>query len=533
MSTEPSNFVIEEYPSSKFLKKTYQPLSLTSKNQKLPDKDMQFMEALKKREKPDKTSKFKGQGAASLKENHKNLRGFSVNFEKSRREKKLSKNTTASDFKNSTIDESRSKLPLAQPGSQALLEKKNLIDLSYKYFIGPGNNDSLVKRLMSERPGWIKAFTPHSANLIWTEVKQYGVFELIPIGLERKHRGEEGKIKFVDLENCSVNERLKFKLYNKLEGNKELASKKRLFYNMTAYYKSIGENAFKYIPLTFHMTEGTKDAAFPEFCKKFNEFQKEIIKDPKANNLWIVKPGESTNRGIGITVCSTIEEVASVVDDKKQVLGTQRTYIVQKYLYRPMLYLNRKFDIRCYTLITFCDAKVQAYFYKEGYMRTSCQEFNMENVKDRFIHLTNDAVQKYSPDYGRFEDGNKLSYDEFQEFIDTHCEVKVHFRDVVYPKIKKIVADTVKATHKKLDMKRRKYSFEVFGYDFMLDEMYNPWLLEVNTNPCLALSGGYLAKLIPQMLGHALDIALPNIFPGDIMSQSLNLFEPIFTFRRS
>lgn len=26
---------------------------------------------------------------------------------------------------------------------------------------------------------------------------------------------------------------------------------------------------------------------------------------------------------------------------------------------------------------------------------------------------------------------------------------------------------------------------EVFGYDFIIDESLNPWLIEVNTNPCL------------------------------------------------
>jgi len=34
------------------------------------------------------------------------------------------------------------------------------------------------------------------------------------------------------------------------------------------------------------------------------------------------------------------------------------------------------------------------------------------------IHLTNDAVQKKSDDYGRFESGNKLSYAEFQKYMD-------------------------------------------------------------------------------------------------------------------
>lgn len=56
---------------------------------------------------------------------------------------------------------------------------------------------------------------------------------------------------------------------------------------------------------------------------------------------------------------------------------------------------------------------IKGYFYKEGYLRTSCKEFSLNNLQSRMIHLTNDAVQKNSDDYGKYEPGNKLSYDDF------------------------------------------------------------------------------------------------------------------------
>lgn len=234
-------------------------------------------------------------------------------------------------------------------------------------------------------------------------------------------------------------------------------------------------------------------------------------------------------------MCSTIDEVSRCVEDRKAVGANQRTYIVQKYIYKPMLYRNRKFDIRCYALVTVINNKFQAYFYKEGYLRTSVSEFDMENVKDRFIHLTNDAVQKNSPEYGKFEDGNKLSYQEFQEYIDEAVSNKVNFKSIVYPKMRKVVFDTIKATYKKLDPKRRVNSFEILGYDFMLDELFTPWLLEINTNPCLALSGRYLGVLIPTMLSHAFAITLDQTFPVDQTAEveGKNNFELIFTYNRS
>jgi len=51
----------------------------------------------------------------------------------------------------------------------------------------------------------------------------------------------------------------------------------------------------------------------------------------------------------------------------------------------------------------------QGYFYNEGYIRTSCQEYSTKNLENKFIHLTNDAVQQKSEDYGKYETGNKVN----------------------------------------------------------------------------------------------------------------------------
>ena len=65
---------------------------------------------------------------------------------------------------------------------------------------------------------------------------------------------------------------------------------------------------------------------------------------------------------------------------------------------------------------------MDVYFFKEGYLRTSSSEFSIDlnNVDDALVHLTNNAVQKFSDTYGQFEDGNQLSYKRFQEYIEEH-----------------------------------------------------------------------------------------------------------------
>ena len=60
-------------------------------------------------------------------------------------------------------------------------------------------------------------------------------------------------------------------------------------------------------------------------------------------------------------------------------------------------------------MITSINGRLKGYVYDEGYLRTSGREYNLKNFS-KIIHLTNDAVQKKSENYGRFEFGNKVSF---------------------------------------------------------------------------------------------------------------------------
>ncbi len=71
---------------------------------------------------------------------------------------------------------------------------------------------------------------------------------------------------------------------------------------------------------------------------------------------------------------------------------------------------RRKFDFRVFGLITSINKHFKGFFYDDGYIRTSSKEFDLYNVNDKFIHLTNDAIQKKGEDFGKYEKCNKLSY---------------------------------------------------------------------------------------------------------------------------
>jgi tubulin polyglutamylase TTLL1/tubulin monoglycylase TTLL3/8 len=413
----------------------------------------------------------------------------------------------------------------------------------YKYFLGKGNNSNLIKQCLSGRWWWTRVAEDEieSAHLIWTQWKDKQVVESLPrlaptlevenrlsVSITTSVRFVEplstARPKLVDISSLGYNlitrsksfislkqsayKSAEMKIYNKIEHNFHLSNKKALFYNLKSYYDASGEDVFNVIPVTFHL-KCSEDPIFQEFETCFRRYEELTDENQrKPANLWIVKPGENSNRGNGISVCSTLDQIKIELKSSQK---SGHTYIIQKYIEKPFLVNKRKFDIRCFALVTCINGVLQGYFYSEGYLRTASKPFSL-SATNKFIHLTNDAVQKYSEDYGKFENGNKMSYNEFQRYLDNHYERKVSFVDEVVVEIKNIVKKTIESVYFKLDPNSRGHSFEVFGYDFLLDCELKPWLLEVNTNPCLELSSPHLARIIPNMIENALRIAIDPVF---------------------
>lgn len=80
--------------------------------------------------------------------------------------------------------------------------------------------------------------------------------------------------------------------------------------------------------------------------------------------------------------------------------------------------------------------------------------------------------------------------------------------------MKNLVVMSMEAVRKKLNAEKRSYSFEVFGYDFVVDAEFRVWLIEANTNPCLEESSGLLKALLPRMVDDAFKLTVDSVFVG-------------------
>ena len=149
---------------------------------------------------------------------------------------------------------------------------------------------------------------------------------------------------------------------NRLEHNYHISNKKCLFYNMRSFFEYLDEDPFQYIPVTFHIRNGTKDPEYQNFLAYYKQRQEQIEANPKLKmrNIWIIKPGEYTNRGNGISICKELSEIETEISEEvTRKRGGRRTYIVQQYIDKPFLYKKRKFDIRCFMLLTSVQGKLK------------------------------------------------------------------------------------------------------------------------------------------------------------------------------
>nr|XP_013112228.1 unnamed protein product [Stomoxys calcitrans] len=237
-------------------------------------------------------------------------------------------------------------------------------------------------------------------------------------------------------------------------------------------------------------------------------------------NLWILKPGYKS-RGIGIVIRSSLDEILNWSS-----AHTDSHYIVQKYLERPLLIYQTKFDIRQYMLISIRESTVQIWLYRDCYLRFSSQQFCLDDLRE-CVHLTNNSVQKkYKTNTTRdprLPKSNMWCLDQFKVYMKTQNVVADVWQARVYAGFRENLIAVVLASLDRTILCEN--CFQLYGCDFMLDEEYNPILIEINSSPDLSPSTEVTARICPMVLEDCIKVIV------DLSRNSralTGLFEMIF-----
>ncbi|XP_023377401.1 inactive polyglycylase TTLL10 [Pteropus vampyrus] len=182
-----------------------------------------------------------------------------------------------------------------------------------------------------------------------------------------------------------------------------------------------------------------------------------------------------------------------------------------RYIQNPLLLDGRKFDVRAYLLIA-C-AVPHMVFFRHGYARLTLGLYDPHS-RDLSGHLTNQFMQKKSPLYMLLKEDTVWSMDHLNRYInDKFRKTKGLPRDWVFTafttRMQQIMAHCFLAVKSKLECKLG--YFDLIGCDFLIDENFKVWLLEMNSNPALHTNCEVLKEVIPAVVMETLDLALETL----------------------
>ena len=284
-------------------------------------------------------------------------------------------------------------------------------------------------------------------------------------------------------------------------------------------------------------------------------------------STWIAKSSHGCH-GDGIKIVSAtsggLRELTEYIDGHNDAFA----WVVCRYVDRPLLYNGRKFDLRVWVLVTH---PFTIYCHRELVMRTSSVAYNRNTITTNtpeglLANITNHCVQTGSTTYSQHEEGNELWYDTLTKLLqDTSgnipdsspprdygpavpkanlaADVKVVPKgqlgsretpeDKVMLQIHQMVVHCLLATQKKaaqegispsVETARPKMSgdvpvfdvpegipnvenFQMFGFDFIIDQWQKVWLLEVNGSP------GVADRLIQKIVDDTIELVIDPKYP--------------------
>ncbi|XP_030041663.1 inactive polyglycylase TTLL10 isoform X2 [Microcaecilia unicolor] len=303
-------------------------------------------------------------------------------------------------------------------------------------------------------------------------------------------------------------------LLYQIPNNKVLTTKIGLLTSLREYERVMN----KVYQLHHHPRLLRLDEFFPETFRLDMKDEKEAFFSLfEEGQTWICKP-TSLNQGRGIFLLKTQEQVDNLrvqLDNKEEDLLNRKfpfklpqARIVQRYIQNPLLLEGRKFDVRSYLLIA-CTVPYVV-FFRHGYVRLTCNNYD-PNSDDLTGHLTNQYMQKKHPQYKELKEETVWSMERFstyvnEKFVATKGLPRNWVSTVFTKRMQQIMMQCFLAVKSKLECKLG--YFDLIGCDFLIDEEFKVWVLEMNSNPALHTNCQVLKNIIPSVVNETLDLSL-------------------------
>ncbi|CAE8613182.1 unnamed protein product [Polarella glacialis] len=305
--------------------------------------------------------------------------------------------------------------------------------------------------------------------------------------------------------------------------NNALARKTRLARNMARVAKLFPAE-YRFLPPTWVLPDDLADLE-----RRFGDSKESKV-------FYIVKP-DHLCQGKGIFLTTELDRLRQVSAESRQ---KNEASVVQRYISKPMLIDDLKFDLRLYFLVagkrvSEGNLDLRCFLFRDGLVRLCTQAYQpptAETMNDKCMHLTNYAINKNSKDFvpnaGADGDGegSKRSLRWFMSWVEHEWGEKE--RKKLWLKLMALCVKTVLTVSPTLegeysgafprDLSGGQFGcrcFEVLGIDVMLDAKRKPYLIEVNHLPSFAADSPLDEDIKTRLVNQVMDLTCASLCGKD------------------
>ncbi|CAB5190293.1 unnamed protein product [Rhizophagus irregularis] len=175
-------------------------------------------------------------------------------------------------------------------------------------------------------------------------------------------------------------------------------------------------------------------------------------------------------------------EIEEVDDDDDESMFHIREWVIQRYISNPLLINNRKFHIRSYILAI----SIYEFIFIKKFNENSFKESNQV----------------------------KLFWD-----LSSEEGINVNDLEIIFDQIKLILNDCFESvSNEVIQFMPLENAFELFGFDFLVDQHKNVYFLEANSFPDFKQTGDRLSHVISSLFEGTIKLAVAPFFKDEKIS---------------
>lgn len=190
-------------------------------------------------------------------------------------------------------------------------------------------------------------------------------------------------------------------------------------------------------------------------------YQTKASGDPEPL-LWILKPA-LLNNGQHIHLFQHVKQLEQHFSQPNRLGGE---HVLQRYIATPHLLKGHKYSIRMFVILT---NYAGAFLYPHGYLNVALHPYQITALHDLRSHVTNEHLHPNESNVIQIPTQRLAAFAGFYPQIKQQVTTALHALQTKYPAAFKNTGER---------------ALGIFGFDFMVDNHLQVYLLEINHGPC-------------------------------------------------